>query len=163
KVLTMTTRPYTNALVTRATVAAGAGGAGAGAGHAVNVSTGTPASASPPTNRHHQVATASTSHSRSARPASVMRDFCQSQPPLLTRLNPGSIHARKPYQHTAASCGGRSVSTSQGSLYPASQRASRVQPNRLGASLNASPVPHHWAPTRGTNVCRARRRFSPAG
>src|SRR5262249_48387196 len=121
---------------------------------------GTSVSASPPTNRYHHVPTASTSHSRSARSGSVICVFCQSQPPLLSRLNPCSIQDRSPYQHTSAAAGGRSVSTSHGSVYPSSQRASSVPRSCLGTSWNAWPRPCHCVPTVGTNAARGRRCFS---
>src|SRR5262245_50330931 len=175
-VFTMAIRPRTNTLMTRprsdGAVAGRAasvrfpGGDTAPSWHALSVQGGTvstarPISASPPTRRHHQVDTASTSHSRSARRGSVMCVFCQSQPPLLSRLNPCSIQARKPYQQTSAASGARSVSTSQGSAYPASRRASSVHRSRLGASLKASPTPFQDWPSGGTKLARARRCFSP--
>src|ERR1022692_1810458 len=105
------------------------------------VSSGNAASASPPTDNNHHVATATASHSRSARAGSSMRVYCHCQPPLLIRLNPCSIQARKPYQQTSPASGGKSVRTNQGSAYPSPQQARRVQSNCADAVLKAVPRP----------------------
>lgn len=95
-------------------------------------------SASPPTSTSHSVATASTTHNRSARAGSVIRVRCHGHPPRLITLNPCSIQLRKAYQHGSAAPGGKSVSTSHGSAHPAARQANSVPAS--GAVLYAVPV-----------------------
>jgi hypothetical protein len=71
-------------------------------------------------------------------------------------LNCCSIQARRPYQPAALASGGKSVRISQGSVYPSSQQASKVQRSRRAGLLKAVPVPCQRVPGEGTKLRRGR-------
>ena len=92
-----------------------ADGTGRTAGSGTAASANSSSSASPPTASTYRVATASTSHNRSTRSGSVIRVACHCQPPLLSSLNPPSIHDLIPYHSPSAWSGSRSVTRNHGS------------------------------------------------
>ena len=55
---------------------------------------------------NHHVARVIANHGRFARFGSVIRVYRHGHPPPLIFLKPCSIHARNPYQHASAACGG---------------------------------------------------------
>lgn len=95
-------------------------------------------SASPPILTLQRVATARTSHSPAARCESVMCVRCHCHAPRLV-LKEHSIQAQA-YQLLLACSGIRSVSMSQGSAEPGSQRASKVASTERPLKQCTAPV-----------------------
>jgi len=121
------------------------------------------ASTAPPTLTVHKVATALANQSRLARSGRVILVCGPSQPPRLQSLHPHSIHARNPYQATAAPAGGRSVRISHGSVWGSVHGARNVQVKRQEELAKQSTAPFHPSVPRHTTVASGRKRVCPVG